>query len=186
AVIQTPLKVFQCPSSPNRGRIYTVTVPANVLPGLPGGTLTASASDYSAVTGVRKWDILVAPNPTTEPSLVDIGQRHGILRGTTTDLSIIAQLSPWMKVTDVTDGSSNTILVTEIAGRPDIYNAKRQIIVPAASAPYSMGAGWGDGFNGETWPGGTTATGDLPVPDGGPCIINCSNVPARGFYSFHT
>ena len=49
-----------------------------------------------------------------------------------------------------------------------------------------MGAGWGDAFNGETWPGGTTASGDLPIPDGGPCLINCSNVSARGFYSFHT
>src|SRR5439155_1147765 len=84
-LIQTPLKVFQCPSSPNQGRVYSFPVPAGVLPGLPSGTLTASASDYTAITGVRKWDILVSPNPTTEPNSVDIGQRHGILRGVSQD-----------------------------------------------------------------------------------------------------
>src|SRR5262249_49919056 len=55
ALVQTPLKVFQCPSSPNQGRTYSFAVPANVLPNLPAGTLTASTSDYTAITGVRKW-----------------------------------------------------------------------------------------------------------------------------------
>src|SRR5437879_1959277 len=52
-LIQTPLKVFQCPSSTNQGRIYSFPVPVNVIPasvgGLPAGTLTASASDYTAI-----------------------------------------------------------------------------------------------------------------------------------------
>jgi prepilin-type N-terminal cleavage/methylation domain-containing protein/prepilin-type processing-associated H-X9-DG protein len=184
-VIQTPLVIFMCPSTPNNPRQYTATFPANILPGIPGGTLTAAASDYSAVTGVRQWNILVNPDPSAEPDLADIGQRHGILRGVSQDPSTSGKLSPQMSITDVRDGTSNTILIAEIAGRPDIYNAHRQIIVSGSSAPFSMGAGWGDPLNGETWPGGTTYSGDLPVPDGGPCIINCSNVPARSFYSFH-
>jgi prepilin-type N-terminal cleavage/methylation domain-containing protein len=96
-VVQTPLKIFQCPSSPNRGRVYSFPVPANVLPGLPAGTLKASASDYTAITGVRKWNILVNPNPTTEPDLADIGQRHGILRGVSQDPSVSALFSPQME-----------------------------------------------------------------------------------------
>ena len=78
-VVKTPLKVFQCPSSPSRGKLYSFPVPANVLPGVPAGTLTASRSDYTAITGVRNWNLLVAPT-AAETDLQDIGQRHGVLR----------------------------------------------------------------------------------------------------------
>jgi prepilin-type processing-associated H-X9-DG protein len=184
-LIQAPLKVFQCPSSPNQGRVYSFPVPADVIPTLPAGTLTASASDYTAITGVRNWNILVSPNPATEPNLVDIGQRQGILRGVSQDPSTSALFSPQMSVYSVTDGTSNTFLVGELAGRPDLYNAKRQVIAKGVNP----GAGWGDGFNGEHWPGGTTFDGNIvgsDVPDGGPCIINCSNEESRNMYSFHT
>ncbi|MFL5342778.1 MAG: DUF1559 domain-containing protein [Gemmataceae bacterium] len=180
ALIQSKLSMFMCPSSPNAGRIYTFPVPANVLPGLPAGTLVASASDYTAITGVRKWDILVAPQPS-EPGMQDIGWRHGILRGVSTDPSTANFFSPQMRALDVTDGLSNTYMVTELAGRPDVYNAKHQVIAQGVNP----GAGWGDPFNGEHWPGGTTYTGDLPIPDGGPCVINCSNLENRNFFSFH-
>jgi len=182
-LVQVPLKVFQCPSSPNRGRIYNFPVPANVLPAMPAGTLTASASDYTAITGMREWNTLVAPLPS-EPDLTDIGQRHGVLRGTTQDPSIAASFSPQMRIADITDGTSNTFLVGELAGRPDVYNARRQVIAPGVNP----GAGWGDGFNGEHWPNGTTADGNLvgsSVPKG-TCLINCSNLQSRGMYSFHT
>jgi prepilin-type N-terminal cleavage/methylation domain-containing protein/prepilin-type processing-associated H-X9-DG protein len=184
ALIQNKLKVFQCPSSPNSGRIYDFKVPANVLPGIPAGTLTASASDYTAITGVRNWTQLVAPTPA-ETDLVDIGQRHGILRGSTQDPSIAALLSPQMSIPSITDGVSNTFMVGELAGRPDVYNARRQVIATGVNP----GAGWGDGFNGEHWPNGTTfdgnpdSTGNVPV---GTCLINCSNLQSRAFFSFHT
>src|SRR5205085_12065329 len=57
AVVSIPLKVFQCPSSPNQGRMYTFPIPANVLPNMPAGTFTGSTSDYTAITGVRSWNI---------------------------------------------------------------------------------------------------------------------------------
>jgi prepilin-type processing-associated H-X9-DG protein len=183
ALVQTPLKVFQCPSSPNRGRIYTFPVPANVLPAMPAGTLKASASDYTAITGVREWNTLVAPT-AAEPELADIGQRHGVLRGTTQDQAIAASFSPQMRIADVIDGTSNTFLVGELAGRPDVYNASRTVIATGINP----GAGWGDGFNGEHWPNGTSADGNFvgsSIPKG-TCLINCSNFQSRGMYSFHT
>jgi prepilin-type N-terminal cleavage/methylation domain-containing protein len=182
-VVKTPLKVFQCPSSPSRGKLYSFPVPANVLPGVPAGTLTASRSDYTAITGVRNWNLLVAPT-AAETDLQDIGQRHGVLRGTTQDQSIAASFSPQMGIADVTDGTSNTFLAGELAGRPDVYNARRQIIAQGINP----GAGWGDPFNGEHWPNGTSMDGNIvgsDVPQG-PCLINCSNLQSRGMYSFHT
>jgi hypothetical protein len=139
--------------------------------------MTASRSDYTAVTGVRRWNELVIPG--TDPALRDIGQRHGVLRGTTTDQTIASLLSPQMKMVDITDGTSNTLLVGELAGRPDVYNARRIVIASGVNP----GAGWGDGFNGEHWPNGTSTdgnivNGNIPV---GPCLINCSNFQSRAF-----
>jgi prepilin-type N-terminal cleavage/methylation domain-containing protein/prepilin-type processing-associated H-X9-DG protein len=183
AVVSAPLKIFQCPSSPNQGRIYNFPVPANVLPGEPAGTFTGSASDYTALTGVRNWNILVNPSPA-ETDLQDIGQRQGILRGVSTDPTTTASFSPQMSVANVTDGLSNTFMITELAGRPDVYDAKRTVIATGVNP----GAGWGDGFNGEHWPNGTSFDGDIvngSIP-AGPCLINCSNYQSRGIYSFHS
>jgi len=185
ALVQTPLKVFQCPSSPSRGKIYSFPFPANPggLQGIPAGTLVASRSDYTAITGVRRWTELVAPTPA-ETDLQDIGQRHGVLRGVSQDPRVSALLAPQMGFADITDGTTNTFLVGELAGRPDVYNARRQIIAQGINP----GAGWGDGFNGEHWPNGTSSDGNIVgsnVPDG-PCLINCSNLQSRGMYSFHT
>lgn len=184
-LVQTPLKVFQCPSSPNQGKVYTFPVPANVLPAVPAGTLKASTSDYTAIAGVRSWNTLVAPL-TTETDLADIGQRHGVLRATSQDPATLSALglSPQMSVSNITDGTSNTFLVAELAGRPDVYNAARTVV----AAGVNPGAGWADAFNGEHWPNGTSTDGNLvsgAVP-AGTCLINCSNVQSRGFYSFHT
>jgi prepilin-type N-terminal cleavage/methylation domain-containing protein/prepilin-type processing-associated H-X9-DG protein len=183
AVVATPLKIFQCPSSPNQGRVYTFPVPANVLPAMPAGTATASASDYTALTGVRNWNILVNPT-SSEPDLQDIGQRHGILRGVSTDPTTTASFSPQMAIASISDGLSNTFLIGELAGRPDVYNARRQVIATGVNP----GAGWGDAFNGEHWPNGTSFDGNLvngSIPTG-PCLMNCSNFQSRGIYSFHS
>jgi hypothetical protein len=169
----------------NKGRLYTFPVPANVLPGIPGGNLTASASDYVAISGIRRWTQLVAPT-ASEPELNDIGQRHGILREVSYDPQTAGLLKQQLSVTDILDGSSNTFMIGELAGRPDVYNARRVVVAQGLNP----GAGWGDAFNGEHWPDGTSADGNPgsngQIPDG-PCLMNCSNVQsAGGFYSFHS
>jgi prepilin-type N-terminal cleavage/methylation domain-containing protein/prepilin-type processing-associated H-X9-DG protein len=179
-VISNHLKTVQCPSTPNANRLYQFPVPGGILPGLPSGTLQASASDYTATTGIRNWTQLVNPNPT-ETDLFDIGQRHGLLNAYSSLTAIGATRR--LTLVTATDGSSNTFLVGELAGRPDVYNRNRAK-VPLPPLNMTEGAGWGDPFNGEHWPAGTTFDGN-PTAASGPCLINCNNVTGRGFYSFH-
>ena len=180
-IIQTHLAVFNCPSTPGQNRLYAFPVPAGILPGVPGGTLQASASDYTATTGIRNWNQLVSPSPS-ETDLQDIGQRHGLLNAFSAAPAV--GLGRRLKLTSVTDGTSNTIMVGELAGRPTVYDRKKSVV---AFPPLNMteGAGWGDPFNGENWMSGSTFDGNPKAPSG-PCLINCTNVTSRNLYSFHT
>ncbi len=76
---------------------------------------------------------------------------------------------------DITDGTSNTILLTEDAGRPRLWQAGK-----AGPDQVVAGGPWTGFKNGITLRGST--------PDGmmkpGPCAINCTN--DREVYSFHT
>jgi prepilin-type N-terminal cleavage/methylation domain-containing protein len=76
---------------------------------------------------------------------------------------------------DITDGTSNTILLTEDAGRPRLWQAGKS--GPDQVVP---GGPWTAFKNGITLRGST--------PDGtvrpGPCAINCTNL--FEVYSFHT
>ncbi|HET6574825.1 MAG TPA: DUF1559 domain-containing protein [Fimbriiglobus sp.] len=175
-VVSTHLKVFQCPSTPNQNRLYQFPVPSGVLPGVPAGTLQASASDYTAVSGIlgRGWDIIVGP-----PSG---GDRHGALR----PYAPVPGSNNRVTIPAITDGTSNTILVAESAGRPQVYCRGKVLcssLPQPCQGPITEGAGWGDPFNGENWPAGSQPNG---CGSAGPCLINCTNTTGRGLYSFHT
>jgi prepilin-type N-terminal cleavage/methylation domain-containing protein/prepilin-type processing-associated H-X9-DG protein len=81
------------------------------------------------------------------------------------------------RLADVVDGTSNTILLTEDAGRPQAWSAGRPI------------PGREQAINGGPWAGfGTGITVMGSTPDGswrpGSCAINCSN--DHEVYSFHS
>jgi prepilin-type N-terminal cleavage/methylation domain-containing protein len=164
SVIQTHLRVFQCPATPTPDRLYTLPVPANVLPGVPAGNMRASAGDYGTIAGIqgRGWDVMVGPPAG--------GDRHGAIR-----------TNQAVKMLEITDGTSNTIMVAEVAGRPTVYQGRTAVTNP----PLTEGAGWGEPFNGENWLNGSLFDGTSPA-GAGPCVINCTNQTGRGLYSFHT
>jgi prepilin-type N-terminal cleavage/methylation domain-containing protein/prepilin-type processing-associated H-X9-DG protein len=142
--VSTPLKVFQCPSTPVPDRVddHLRSKPA--------------CGDYNVTPGVSR-------------DLVTLG-----LVPPTPDLRGVMVKNQATRVTDVTDGTANTIVAAEDAGRPDLWNAGR--LVPGG---YANGGGWAD-TRGPFFLNGASADGSVSP---GPCPINCTN--DNEIYSFH-
>ena len=155
AVIQNQLKVFQCPSTPSQNRLNNT--PA-LLPGIPA--YVSACNDYAPTSGIlgSLWDIIFTPGSGG-------GDRHGVIRANMKH-AILA----------ITDGTSNTIMIAEIAGRNDLYRLGQKV------TGLNIGGGWGDPYNGENWFGGSLPSGT----GAGACVINCTNEWGKGMYSFHT
>jgi prepilin-type N-terminal cleavage/methylation domain-containing protein/prepilin-type processing-associated H-X9-DG protein len=149
AAIQTYLKLFNCPDTPNQPRQDTT------IAAMP------SCGDYHAVNAIKNFvgtncfGYNLPDNPD-DPRLVGGMMRDKITR-----------------ISDITDGTSNTILVAEDAGRPQFYNADRQIYDPVGKE-----GGWADP-NGAFSIDGAYPNGIIP----GPCPLNCTN--NSEVYSFH-
>jgi prepilin-type processing-associated H-X9-DG protein len=159
-----PVPVYVCPSTPNPERLDSV--PENRWFGV------VAISDYAQVYGIDQR--LLSSGLVTIPG-DGIGSR-----------------TQFVRFADITDGTSNTIHVTESAGRPALYRAGRHISQNAVN-----GGGWSRPAS-EIWLSGSSANGVL-IP--GPCAINCTNgedasgayphayygVDGTGqVYSFHT
>ena len=78
------------------------------------------------------------------------------------------------RILEITDGTSNTILVAEDAGRPFLYLAGR-----SQPTGYAYGGPWADNLN-AFYLNGSSSDGTV-IP--GPCPMNCTN--DREIYSFH-
>ena len=107
------------------------------------------------------------------------------------------------KSTHVTDGLSNTIMISELAARNQLWEKGKNITQPpptdtpaAASNFFSLlnqqvhfgGGGWADPNNTQ-WVDGGNRDGNNDIrdvnSDRNSCVINCTNLSYRGFYSFH-
>jgi prepilin-type N-terminal cleavage/methylation domain-containing protein len=149
-VIATPIPIFVCPSVPTNGkRVYQKTV--------AGTTYDVAPCDYG-------------PNNAYSSTLEGLGlvdvcvNRNGVL-----------QVNSAWSVAEIRDGTSNTICLSEDAGRPDAYRNGR------LNASFSQtDGGWADHDNEYIVHGSDPTTG---VASGGPCHTNCSN--ENEVYSFH-
>jgi len=158
AVANTPVTIFRCPAAQDRDP-YTYTFS---LPNYPQITWQAWPADYS-------------PIDSLDPALVSYlglgyssSQAQGALRRDTgTPIQTIA------------DGTSNTILIAEFAGRNGLWQMGAFTGVPL---PTTVGqGGWADPTSSGTTLIGSSTDGTVAP---GSCGINCSN--AYGLYSFHT
>ncbi len=179
AALNTRLKVFICPSTP------TVTDDTN---NGAWGTPGIAPSDYAVVNGLNQRlytpPLNLIPVPAGYVAGNDATQYNGAILPMSTISSFTTGLSPAFynqrpKTTliGIQDGTSNTVLWTEDAGRPIQYRLRTAQATPTRSS----GAGWGDPDN-EYWVDGAPTTG--ANTSGGPCWTNCNN--NNEAYSFHT
>ena len=144
-VVSRPLKVLQCPSAaPNREQ-------KDFDPMVDGKV--GACSDYAAIREVP-------------PELVDSGW---VSRPAIRDSVFTTNSST--RMTDITDGTSNTLLYAEDAGRPQLWRDGRPVPGELVS-----GGPWAT----RTLIWGTASDRGTPP---WPCAINCSN--NREIYSFH-
>ena len=189
SAVATVIPGFMCPSVPRTSSTYTNTIPAGTVlaagyPPTPATqTMTGGVLDYDTLDGVRStfntvayagqtpaadrsgwgtWSLVVSDFPSATA-----GGRGGNLR-------------------DITDGTSNTILVGETCNRTALFRKGRLVPLsdPIAAAQAMNGSGtWADIFKGDTWVSGVLFDG---TGSDGPCAINCSNARTAGLYSWHT
>jgi prepilin-type N-terminal cleavage/methylation domain-containing protein/prepilin-type processing-associated H-X9-DG protein len=147
AVIAIPIPIFQCPSaSRNRKDVKFYN---------------AATMDYGALDGSAYETVKAGFLPS---SYQNQEQLDGVLMWS----------GKKYRITDISDGSSQTVLVGEDAGRPERWEAGQH-----SPSTYTSGGGWADPES-EFWLHGYSQDGKSSP---GPCAINCSN--NNEVYGFH-
>lgn len=166
-VVTIPLKVFQCPSA--EADRYYYGGPFHSYGG------RAACGDYGPTWGVDaalvslglirqpgdSLDFIPAGVPNTIP---DFWVYRGVLVP-----------NHMTRTREIRDGMSNTIMLAEDAGRPQLWRAGIQIF----DQPDVLGGPWEAFFSGFVVQG----SDDEGVSSPGSCAINCTN--NREVYSFH-
>ncbi|MCS6866227.1 MAG: DUF1559 domain-containing protein [Gemmataceae bacterium] len=197
AVIATRLIVFECPSVPQNPRIDEY-VEIDSKTGAIKKSYRAACSDYAALREVKKHLVQFGfIDPLPESALGGVLQKVG-----DDDEKNKPQRGP-VRMVDITDGTANTAMISEVAGRPRFYRAGHKMWerVKDGRIEPNKGGGWGDKDNAidihGSQPDGTVETEQKvriwneekkkwedEKLKGGPCAINCTN--EKNVYSFHT
>lgn len=156
AVGQVRMNLFVCPSNPGADRTILVQDPEN-----PGGSFPAAPTDYTLADG-----FYYSVNP------------QNWIEGTIRSVSAIKK----RRITDVSDGTSNTLIIFENADVPNLW-VNGQMVKDNSATPqvinHSNHGGWANPNNNTVR--GWDATGTVQF---GPYIVNKRNGAA--IYGFHT
>lgn len=85
---------------------------------------------------------------------------------------------------EISDGSSNTMLLYESAGMPKTYQGRRPVDCSVTKNPSNCNRNWFGAWASFHSSRIYSWTYDGKI-DGGPCVVNCTNDLAYGVYSFH-
>jgi len=179
-VTSTRIKTYECPSSPSSqkqdGAPDTTPAWSNIV----------ANTDYAGIYGVHPF--------LATAGLVDIA---GVTRGAISK-------TQGLRFADFLDGTSNTLFVTESAGRPDIFR-NGKLASAASTTARVNGGGWCRPASEIAFLLGTDATGTIPtsatstsvtainatngldyIAAGGPTSTFFGTDGTSQLYSFHT
>jgi prepilin-type N-terminal cleavage/methylation domain-containing protein/prepilin-type processing-associated H-X9-DG protein len=172
AALRTPVKTFLCPSSPG-GNARTVSGTFTFGVAFPYQNL--GVTDYATNSSINPGSITFFGYPSTATQFSLFSAMRPQLRGRGLSLLGTTASEP-VAIIGVTDGTSNTILLCESAGRPEYYIGGAR----DASRVQNDG-GWGHHENDYGLDGAVSKT-DRTSP--GNCVVNCHN--DNETYAFHT
>jgi prepilin-type N-terminal cleavage/methylation domain-containing protein/prepilin-type processing-associated H-X9-DG protein len=201
SVYMTVINTFLCPSTPSAPTVNYYN--ANwgpygngggdaCFPGAPGGnpgvtnlnpspTQIWARTDYFPITGLHDACLIAGGFPASYIAMV----------GDVTDSGTITnpQITGTIRMASILDGTSNTVIVSECAGRPAGYDGSRKIyffkpdslLVDGVIEPVTAGGGaWADPFTYSRLAGAQGKTGGYR---GGTCMVNCTSDDE--IYAFH-
>lgn len=178
--VSTSVPTFSCPSTPDRrGFEWTVLVnyasPTASYSLVPRDFYNGATTDYANVGGIGSQlnAALPAANRIADPRNCGILKRTGV------------------RLAEVLDGLSNTLLVVESAGRPQLFQNGRLVadgVLPktwagssSVTRPFPTGGLWASHNKGFLIDGAGDDGNTAVRP--GTCAVNCSN--DNEVYSFH-
>jgi prepilin-type N-terminal cleavage/methylation domain-containing protein/prepilin-type processing-associated H-X9-DG protein len=138
-------------------------------------------TDYFPIPGLHNTALQAAGMSPAYIAAVGEGKDSGTITG--------PQITGTMRLASITDGTSNTLMISECGSKPIGYNGFRQIyksevdglLVDGIIEPVSSGGGaWADNFTYSSLAG---AQGRQNGIRGGTCMVNCTS--NNEIYSFH-
>lgn len=159
-----PVPTFLCPSAPERPPVLNPVE----KPPRPALVLTdpLALTDYEAIMGVQPTNI----NLHFDSPVYNASNRWSVMHRNSRT-----------KHADITDGTSNTIMVVECGGRPSVYRGRR--LQPGLSN--DQGIGWADSEGPFSLDGSNK---DGSIEGGGPAVGAMYSLNRRNDnepYSFH-
>jgi prepilin-type N-terminal cleavage/methylation domain-containing protein/prepilin-type processing-associated H-X9-DG protein len=143
----------------NPGGVNQTVIALYLCPSAPGGRLGSrnrGIADYDAINQVTRPNPFVTNMPSSDPTFIGVLGKD-IRR----------------RLTDITDGTSNTIMVAESAGRNQTW------VMGAMTSTGGTTGAWANPDDTIVVSGYNPATNSIP----GPCGVNCTN--NNEIYAFH-